>query len=291
LTRMLGITHRETMMSTPTRPPAAETKQVDHPHIEAIVCAIIAAVLLEVPGWFGLRLEPYILQPAVLFFAVGVYLVVLATKAGSQIWSPIAAVIAFAIVPVPFIVALPHPLYTFQDYSSIDWEKLIEGAKREVSAEGIVLDNLDIDDLTRSLMHSSNLNVRLVLLDPEGHAVEERRVDEGPTAHENRVRIREKIRSFQVARNSAGGDYWKDRFRFYVRDTYPTMSVIVIDDDLYVYFYSFRKKGTRGPVLKFLNYKRTGSIAEFFEDHLNSTLDEKQGARQPLNYTTGPITN
>lgn len=204
-----------------------------------------------------------------------------------------AAVIAFAIVPVLFIRGLPHPPYTVRSYSSIDWKKLIQGAQREVRAEGTVLDGIDIDDLTKSLTEprARKLNVKLVLLDPEGQAVEQRMRDEGPTGHDNRFHIREKIRSFQFAQTSAGSDLWKDRFRLVVRDTYPTMAVIVVDDDLYAYFYALRKKGTESPVLQFSNYRNSGSLATLFEDHLTDSSDEKQGAHEPKNYTTGPITN
>ncbi len=62
------------------------------------------------------------------------------------------------------------------------------------------------------------------------------------------------------------------------------MAVIVVDDELYAYLYSFRGKGIESPVFKFPNYKNknSGPLADLFEGHLRRSLDLNQGAHMPL---------
>lgn len=49
------------------------------------------------------------------------------------------------------------------------------------------------------------------------------------------------------------------------------MTVIIIDDDLYAYFYPYKGLGTSSPVLRFRNYAKDDR-AKFFETHLRSVF-------------------
>jgi len=74
-----------------------------------------------------------------------------------------------------------------------------------------------------------------------------------------------------------------------VHDTYPTLAVVVVDDTLYAYSYSFRKKGTDSPVFCFRQYEKSDNpLTHFFEDHLLALFDTKQGAHDPNDYTALP---
>ena len=260
----------------------------------ALLMAILAAILLELLSQllkhYGLVVETFTWLLAFAFLTVGFFLVhqvhqvIRGFGAGAgRLWF---AVGAFLISTVLFVVAVPSSRdFDIVEYSSINWTELIKHAETEVRADGIVLDRLDTGTLIESLKRSARLQVQLVLLDPEGTVVQQRSEDENPKApHDNPSKIREKIRAFQVARNEPDSGSWRDRFQLFVRNTYPTATVIVVDDELYAYFYPFREMGNQGPVFKFPHYKNSGPLGELFERHLGKLLDAKEGAYLPQDY-------
>ena len=227
--------------------------------------------------------------------ALGVLLLVYATERKlAAILQTLFGIVALLLSTVLFVTAASHPHpqppeFAVVDHAGINWQHLIKRVDRVVSAEGIALDNLEVHDVVNVLKKPGRPEVNLVFLDPEGTAVCQRSKDENPVApHNNVVRIRDKIRSFQVAEKTVLGDAERGRLHLLVRDTYPTMAVYVLDDDLYVYFYSLGKLGTESPVLKFADYNKS-DLAHFFSDQLEASSSPNQGTRNgahsPIDYT------
>lgn len=270
------------------------------PYVKDLVAAVIAAVLLEcliqILKHYGVVLEPLLQWMGMLSFVIGVALTEHLLQKTAKNWHlwlvSLCAVVAFGSSTVFVAAARPSThSYDVVEYSSINWKEVIEGAESQVLAEGLVLEpSIDIGALVKSLEQKKNLSVKVVVADPEGRALGQRAADENPNAPpENRARLIEKIRSFQAARISRGSDIWRDRFQLLVLDTYPTIAVVVVDDTLYAYLYSFRKKGTDSPVFYFPEYKKShDSLARFFEDHLLASLDSRHGAHEPRDYTMTP---
>ncbi|MFY9584935.1 MAG: hypothetical protein WAR21_10645 [Candidatus Acidiferrales bacterium] len=262
----------------------------------AIIAAVIVAALLEqlLPYLLnrnGLVVKPLEWWVAIALCAFGSLLVTLQIQGARRdfrLWGMLALVALIGSTVLFVISVAKTPPFDVTDFSSINWDKVIGSAQRQVLAEGLVLQGIEVDAVVRSLRRFDHLTVKVVLLDPDSHVVKEREDDESPgAAHDNRARLIEKIKSFQVARTGPGSDLWKERFQLLVRDTYPTMAVIVIDDDLYAYFYPFRKKGTESPVFKFPHYtQQNDPLVRLFEDHLLRLLDPKDGAHPPRDYTT-----
>lgn len=264
----------------------------------AFIAAVIVAALLDklLPYLLnrnGLVVKPLEWWAAIVLCAFGSLLITLQIQSARRDFRLWGTLVAFIGSTVLFVVSVASTRpFDVVDYASINWDKLIGSTQRQVLAEGIVLQGIEVDALVRSLRRSDHLTVKVVLLDPEGHVVKEREADESPgPAHDNRAWLIAKIKSFQAARTGPGSDLWKERFQLLVRDTYPTMAVIVVDDDLYAYFYPFRKRGTESPVFKFPHYRQLNDpLAGSFEGHLLTLLDPKEGAHSPRDYTTLAVT-
>lgn len=287
-------------MDTPNPEAKTETNRLNkysNEFVAAIIAALLLEVLIQILKRNGVVLESLLQWTGMLSFALGVSLLVHLlqnTAKNSHLWLvSLAALVAFGFSAVVLVVAARPSSHSYDvvEYSTINWSKLAKEAESRVLAEGLVLEpTIDIGTLVQSLEQKRNLNIKVVIADPEGRALSQRATDENPNAPpENRARLIEKIRNFQAARNGRGSDIWRDRFQLLVRDTYPTIAVVVVDDTLYAYLYSFRKKGTDSPVFCFQQYKKANDpLARFFENHLLTSLDSKQGAYDPRDYTVTP---
>ncbi|MBL8148446.1 MAG: serine/threonine protein kinase [Blastocatellia bacterium] len=157
--------------------------------------------------------------------------------------------------------------YEVVQYDQIKWEELIESAKKEIVAEGIYLESFNPSKLTKLAKAKPSLKVKIMLLDPGGDVVVRRERDEG---HLNRTRIMQKFLDFdeQLKRNSLK-DVEVGKFELKCFNIYPTIAVVMIDDDLYAYFYSYGELGTGSPVIK-VTKREQSDFFRFFEKHLQS---------------------
>ena len=153
----------------------------------------------------------------------------------------------------------------------VNWGDLISRSQSKIQASGYYLNGLDANSICKALDNNKTLTVDMVLTDPEGTAICLRQRDEGNPRTYGRI-----ISKIIELHDNCGEDAWK-RLRLKVVDVYPTMSVIIIDDDLYAYFYSqdpskgANTYGSRSPVLKVPNYV-VEPLAEHFTLYLNNTL-------------------
>ena len=163
------------------------------------------------------------------------------------------------------------------NYPDVLWTNLINRARIGVSAGGIVLEGIDVEAAVEAAKRG--VLVKLVLLDPEGQAVCQRALDEG-SGRDNIFRIREKIRTIQMKRNSELGSTDQSKLSVRVRDNYPTIAVILVDHSLYSYFYPLGRMGTQNPIFQFLNYEDSDR-AKFFSEQWTAWSSEADGAKSP----------
>jgi hypothetical protein len=140
----------------------------------------------------------------------------------------------------------------------------LRDAKSTIRAAGFLVQAVDPDliiDKTRVL---PDFKAEILMVDPLNVTVVcKRQEDEGNHLTYGKSLL--KLRIFHHNLKNLLGN----RLKVGVTDAYPTMSVIMIDDDLYAYFYSYNKPGTDSPVLKFTNYAKDAR-AKFFVDHYNN---------------------
>lgn len=156
-----------------------------------------------------------------------------------------------------------------------DLSKAIEGAKVRIEATGYYLSQMEPDTINRIMLNSPRLTAKIVMVDPlPGKAICQRQYDEDNVSR-NYSKIIQKVQEFRQKCRSLIDD---ERLKVGLIDAYPTMSVTIVDDDLYAYFYPYKSLGTEshlgpgGPVLKFSNYTRNAQ-AKFFENHLNHVFN------------------
>jgi hypothetical protein len=136
-------------------------------------------------------------------------------------------------------------------------------AKRTIRASGFLVQSIDPDLINNKVKASPEFNAELVIVDPlNTSTVCARERDEDNYLTYEKLLL--KLRIFH--KNSA--DLLGNKLKLFVADAYPTMSVLIIDDDLFAYIYPFRQVGTESPVLKFPNYA-SDQRATFFVEHLN----------------------
>lgn len=169
---------------------------------------------------------------------------------------------------------LPDAVYSTA--KSIAFNAVIANATREIFAVGLgmqpIVDTCD-RDIFRRLADNRSLKVTIVLSDPRAMTSRLRAEDEGDEP-ENLVRDVAKIAIRYLGNKELQGDLSSGRLVFRFTKVYPTVAVAVFDDDLYVYFYGYRHRGTESPVLLFRNYQKNPS-AKFFTSHMNHLI---QGA-------------
>lgn len=142
-------------------------------------------------------------------------------------------------------------------------------AKDRIKATGYFINYISPDELARWVKDSPDLKAEIILVDPLGvnKVVCQRQNDEDNQAS-NFEKILSKIKDFHGSTKNLLGN----KLDLRVIDVYPTMCVIIVDRDLYAYFYPYKELGTDSPILKFSNYKENKD-AIFFTRHLNTIFE------------------
>ena len=148
-----------------------------------------------------------------------------------------------------------------------DLRVALGNAKRTIRAAGFLVHAIDPDLINNKTKKWPDFNAELLVVDPLNTSTvcARERDEENYLTYE---KLLLKLRGFRKNTQPLLGN----RLKLFVTDAYPTMSVVIIDDDLYAYFYPFRQVGTESPVLKFQNYA-SDSRATFFVDHINKLRD------------------
>jgi hypothetical protein len=141
-------------------------------------------------------------------------------------------------------------------------------ARTRVQAVGYVVTGISPDYMSRKFKLYPKFEATMIMTDPFADAICRREYDEDNQAR-NYQGIIMKLREFRQKTKPFIGE----RFRVGVSNVYPTMTVIIIDDDLYTYFYPFRGIGIESPVLKFANFN-SDERAKFFQKHLDNVIKE-----------------
>jgi hypothetical protein len=148
-----------------------------------------------------------------------------------------------------------------------DVEEALRNAKYKVEATGYVLSRLTPDYVIGKMHDMPKFTTNIVMVDPIPRNVICQRQHDEDNKPRNYQQILLKLREFRQKGKSLVGE----RLKLGVIDAYPTMAVIIIDDDLYVYSYPYKALGTDSPVLKFSNYLKDDR-AKFFETHLRNVF-------------------
>jgi hypothetical protein len=155
-----------------------------------------------------------------------------------------------------------------------DLDKALDQAKTKIEGAGYVIAHVTPDFINERMLDSPQLSVTLVMVDPLArNAICQRQHDE-----DNQPRtygeILTKTQNFMRKSKSLLGK----RLKLGFIDVYPTMTVIIIDNDLYAYFYPYKSMGRKSelgpssPVLKYVNYTNNKQ-AEFFTNHLRNIFN------------------
>jgi hypothetical protein len=149
----------------------------------------------------------------------------------------------------------------------------IEDAKVRIIATGYVVSDIDADLINRK---PNNFVLTLVMVDPLGEGgpdsnICQRQSDEedNNSQFEDYDEIIKKLKQFHSPAKT--GALIGSRLKLGVVDLYPTMAVMMVDNDLYAYFYPYGQ-GSDSPVIKFNDYwtaKEKDKRGEFFDQHLN----------------------
>lgn len=165
-----------------------------------------------------------------------------------------------------------------------DLADAIKKAKSRIVATGYVLSDINADLIKGRMEESPNFIATIVMVDPLGVGGSNRiicqrqRDEEGDLSNfEDYSEILKKLREFRApikTRNLIGS-----RLTLGLIDLYPTMTVMLIDDDLYVYFYPYGD-GANSPVIKFSDYVHTrDKRGAFFDEHLNKITGYRERVR------------
>lgn len=174
-------------------------------------------------------------------------------------------------------VAIPPP---YEFVTRNDLEKSIKDAKTKIEAVGYVLKIIDPDFINNKMKGTPTFTAKIVMVDPLGSkkVICQRQYDEDNKPR-NYTQILERIKEFiQKSKNSLG-----DHLQLGLTDVYPTIAVIIIDDDLYTYFFPYHGLGTDSPVIKFRNYNQD-ERAKFFENHLRKIFESAKYLSKDADY-------
>jgi hypothetical protein len=254
------------------------------PDADRAIRIALRRVLKEIPyfGQYILIVESNWGCTGVLFMFVGFMIAAVLVFTG--IYPPFAVgerlKTEVAISPTPTPSPPPAPDYELKLAKDLKLE--VENAKNRVWASGVALSKLDPRILTERL--KAGVSVQVVYLDPCGEAIKKRQTDENNPSATNNVRTRlTGYDTFSKLYNLAESE--KSSLQVRVLDVYPTMAVIIIDNDLYAYFCRFGDVCSASPALVFKDYtnkKPKDPAAEFFENHFNASFAK---ARRVTNFT------
>jgi len=177
--------------------------------------------------------------------------------------------------------SIPTPSYKIVSRDSISWGELIRNAKFRVYATSILASGVDeqgLVDLVEKVKTNTQFQVKLILLKPNGKFVGIRADDEKMSR--NPGRIADKLITLKELSEEKLTLEAKKRLSVKCIDVYPTISVIIIDHDLYAYFYPYRAKGTSSPVVVFQNIDdntdESRNLVAFFQQHFQAIDDAAQ---------------
>jgi hypothetical protein len=157
--------------------------------------------------------------------------------------------------------------YELRSQEEIPWDAAIKNARVRVWASGVALRKLNPQLIAEKV--KDGVNARLIYLNPCGETVRRRQEDENnPNATGN---IRAGLNTFDTYTKDFNESQQRD-LQVKLTDVYPTMIVVIIDDDLYAYFCPYGAVCTGSPVLVFRQYRKKKPIspsAKFFEDHFS----------------------
>lgn len=159
-------------------------------------------------------------------------------------------------------------------HADVKWSELVDSAKKEIVAAGFAMVNIAVVNRKRVIERicaSPDLKVRVVLADPAARVTAMRVADENDNLYAAEdiaiVAARLLQERTQVLRQKRRDKALEVRlFR-----SYPTLAVVVFDDDMYAYSYPFGTLGSEAPVQVFRNY-RTNTLAQPYRKHMENVL-------------------
>jgi len=160
------------------------------------------------------------------------------------------------------------PPYELIPHSEMNWAEIIDVAKKELRAVGFGLAKVADNEAVRLLakIKQSRFRVTLILNDPLFPTARMRMRDEGQNILAPQDIAKITLRLLKYRDDLALLRKEKRLIVKHVRE-YPTMAVVVVDEDLYAYFYPYGHLGTESPILRFRGYKQT-ALATVFSSHL-----------------------
>jgi hypothetical protein len=172
--------------------------------------------------------------------------------------------------------------YEIVEHGKAGLTEKISKATVRVYATGIMISSLEpmhLKELVEKVRKNPDFKVKLVMLKPDGEALKLRSKEEEGNAP-NRFKIAARLiylhKLIEDQENPLSQNE-KDRIAVKYIDVYPTISVTIIDNDLYAYFYPYNAQGLESPVIIFRDFKsKEDKIANFFETHFNNIEREAQ---------------
>ncbi len=171
--------------------------------------------------------------------------------------------------------------YGIKKYNEVYLEEKIGGAKKQVLAIGTLLSPIPpprVEKLIEKIKSDPTFKVKLVVMNPKSEMLKARISDEKSSDYkavraniENKILQLDKLISEQLSSSD------KKRMTLKCSDKYPTISVYIIDDDLYTYSYPHGDKAAGAAVIilrKYADNPEIKYLADFFEKHLNSVMED-----------------
>src|SRR5262249_8590972 len=143
-------------------------------------------------------------------------------------------------------------VYRVLPQKDVPWEAALGKAKTRICASGVALSKIDPRIVAEKI--KAGVNVRLIYANPCGPAVQlkQRQTDEhNPDASSNVTSTMKRFGQYSKDLSTAQ----KQALNVMLTAAYPTMVVMIIDDDLYTYFCPYGAVCTTSPVLIFENYR------------------------------------
>jgi hypothetical protein len=177
-----------------------------------------------------------------------------------------------------------HKGYELKAQDEISWDAAIRNARNRILALGIALSKLDPKLIAGKV--KEGVTAQVIYLNPCHDTIRQRQNDENNQDAVSRIK----------ANLQAFGTHTKDfnpalksSLQVKLTDIYPTMVVVIIDDDLYAYFCPHNAECTTSPVLVFKDFRGKTPpdvAAQFFESQFNNISNSDRTI--PLNSYEDP---
>ncbi|MBI3327309.1 MAG: helix-turn-helix transcriptional regulator [Nitrospinae bacterium] len=168
--------------------------------------------------------------------------------------------------------------YRLLPHREVNWGQVIHAAHTRLRAAGFALTEIAGAlrvPIFNKIMRSDHFSAMLTLNDPLVPTAKLREGDERVTDAKSRMHMAEITLQLLDLKKDLAKLERGDRLIVKHVKAYPTIAVVVVDNDLYAYFYPFRQRGTESPILEFRGYEQAPSeLANFFLEHLKQ-LEEK----------------